>query len=76
MDIMNAIVNEYLYSLSEGNAGAISVMASISKNYEAECFDIYEKMSKHDIRGSDMWVLFKRFDKDIEKFVEYIKTLN
>lgn len=75
MEELKEIIQIYLYQLSEGNAGSISILRDIIINYPDECVEIMEKLDQHNIRGSDMWVLYKQFDKNTQKFIEHVKSL-
>jgi hypothetical protein len=74
-DVLQVLMRELLVNLSEGNPGAISVLRMMLDEYPEDTFEVSEKLVKHQIKGSDLWVLFKEKDKDIHQFVTYIKSL-
>ncbi len=75
-ELITTLLNHLLYDLSEGNPGAITVLKSLMKEAPEESFMILEKLEKHQIKGSDLWVLFKQNQQDIHTFVNYVKTLD
>ena len=74
-DVIQVLMRELLVNLSEGNPGAISVLRMMLDEYPEDIFEVSEKLVKHQIKGSDLWVLFKEKGKDIHPFVAYIKSL-
>lgn len=74
-DVIQVLMRELLVNLSEGNPGAISVLRMMLDEYPEDTFEVSEKLVKHQIKGSDLWLLFKEKDKDIHQFVTYIKSL-
>ncbi len=76
MEEFKELIHMYLYLLSEGNAGSISILRDIITNYPEDCGEVFEKLDKHDIRGSNMWVLYKQFDKNTSRFIEHVKSLS
>jgi hypothetical protein len=75
-DVLQELLKELLINLGEGNPGAISVLRMMLDEYPEETFEVTEKLVRHQIKGSDMWVLFKEKEKDIHKFVNHVKLLD
>ncbi len=75
-DVIEYLFRELLMDLGEGNSGAISVLRMILQEYPEDSFEITEKLVKHQIKGSDLWVLFKQNKQDIHTFVNHVKSLD
>lgn len=75
-DVLQTLLKELLINLSEGNPGAFTVLRMILDEYPEDTFEITEKLVKYQIKGSDMWVLFKEKSQDIHQFVTHIKSLD
>ncbi len=74
-ELMIQIIQSLLFEMSGGNPGAISVFHEIVSKYPNDLFDLIEKMRKHNIVGSHIWVLYKDHHKNIDEFVKYIQNL-
>ena len=75
-DVIEFLFKELLMDLGEGNSGALSVLRMMLNEYPEDSFEITEKLVKHQIKGSNMWVLFKEKGQDIHSFISYIKSLD
>lgn len=75
-DVLQALLKELLINLGEGNPGALSVLRMMLDEYPEDSFEITEKLVKYQIRGYDMWILFKEKSQDIHQFVTHIKSLD
>lgn len=75
-DVLQTLLKELLINLGEGNPGALTVLRMMLDEYAEDSFEITDKLVKHQIKGSDMWVLFKKNEQDIHKFVAHIKSLD
>ena len=58
--------------LCQGIPGAITVLANVLNEQPSCASMVYLKLAERKIVGSDIWVLFKKCDRDIDTF---IKTL-
>jgi hypothetical protein len=75
-DVIEYLFRELLIDLGEGNPGAISVLRMMLQEYPDDSFEITEKLVRHQIKGSDMWVLFKQKEQNIHTFVNHVKSLD
>ena len=75
-DVIQFLLNELIVDLGEGNPGGLSVLKMILNEFPEDSFEIIEKLVKHQIKGSNIWVLFKEKGQDIHSFISYIKSLN
>ncbi len=75
-DVIEYLFRELLIDLGEGNPGAISVLRMMLQEYPDDSFEITEKLVKHQIKGSNLWLLFKQNQQDIHTFVNYVKSLD
>ena len=75
-DVIEYLFRELLIDLGEGNPGAISVLRMMLQEYPDDSFEITQKLVRHQIKGSDMWVLFKQNQQDIHSFVNHVKSLD
>ena len=64
------LFQEMLY-VSDGNPGAIDVMGNLFKNYPSCISSILTLLKINNIRGSDIWVIYKLCNKNIDNFIEY-----
>lgn len=63
-----------IYTLSEGNPGAISVIATLMKDTDyLRYFDI---LLRHNITGSKLWIGYKYSDKSIDTLLKNLDPLN
>ncbi len=75
-DVIEYLFRELLIDLGEGNPGAISVLRMMLQEYPDDSFKITEKLVKHQIKGSDLWILFKQNQQNIHTFVNHVKSLD
>ena len=64
------LFQEMLY-LSDGNPGAIDVLGNLFKNYKSQISSILTLLKINNIRGSDIWVIYKLCNNNIDNFIEY-----
>jgi len=75
-DVIEYLFRELLIDLGEGNPGAISVLRMMLQEYPDDSFEITEKLVRHQIKGSDLWLLFKQNQQNIHTFVNHVKSLD
>jgi len=63
-------IQEILY-LSDGNTGAIVVMGNLLKKYPSLLSSIITLLKIHNIRGSDIWIIYKLCNNNIDDFIHY-----
>lgn len=61
---MVELIQIILFVMSAGNPGAISVLHELLSKYTDELFYIVEKMRKHNIIDYNIWVLYKKYNKN------------
>lgn len=62
-----------IFKVCEGNPGALSVMKQILDNYPNKIEIILQKLITHNIKGSDIWTIYKEECKqDINCFLIYV----
>lgn len=67
-------IMEDLVAMSEGNPGAVSVLAAILKDDDLGYITVLN-LDDMNIRGAQIWIGFKDVcDGDLEKFVEKVKS--
>lgn len=62
---------DIIINLASGNPGALSVIDIIIKNYPSQLISILTLLTKNNIRGSDIWIIYKLCNKDINLFINY-----
>lgn len=56
--------------IGNGNPGAITVLATIHREFADEFVFILDKLEQREIRGSDVWLMFKKdADQKMERFL-------
>lgn len=65
-------MDKFISDITKGNPGAFSVVTEASKKDVAWVFALYAYCDKTGIRGSDLWVKYKEFGKDIDKFLKHV----
>jgi hypothetical protein len=61
-----------IIAVSEGNPGALTVFQLLLERYPEKIELILDMLEKYNIRGSNLWVLYKQCHKDIAFFVSYV----
>ena len=63
-------IEKKIIFISNGNPGALNVMGEIMKSFgEKKMMEIINILISKNIVGSNIWVLYKESDKDINKFI-------
>ena len=65
-------MNQEIINISNGNPGTLSVFTHIIEYHPSSLSDIMLKFLRHNVKGSDIWILYKQSDKDIDKFVSFV----
>ncbi len=74
--IPNQIFMEYV-AITCGNPGALTVLTQILQqfpNFPIHAYQIFEKMKEMRLYDYHRWVKYKECDKDIHKFIEYVRN--
>lgn len=74
---MISLFNNDYAVIACGNPGALTVIAQILQqfpNFSIHAIEILEKMKELRLYDYHIWVKYKECDKDIHKFIEYVKN--
>ncbi len=75
-EIMIRMIQAILADMSGGNPGALTVLRELIVTYPSEFFMIVEKMKRHKIENYHIWLLYKKYEQQIDKFVAYVQELD
>ena len=62
---------DQLITLANGNPGALEVVAKLVQKYPDTYMTHAATLQVNNIRGADIWIIYKLCNKDIEKFINY-----
>lgn len=74
---MISLFNNDYSVIACGNPGALTVIAQVLQqfpNFPIQAIEILEKMKELRLYDYHIWVKYKECDKDIHKFIEYVKN--
>ncbi len=74
---MISLFNNDYSVIACGNPGALTVIAQVLQqfpNFPIHAIEILEKMKELRLYDYHIWVKYKECDKDIHKFIEYVKN--
>ena len=61
-----------LVNIANGNPGALQVMYELMKHNETKLPMILTLLNTNGIKGSDIWIIYKLCNKNIDNFVKHI----
>jgi hypothetical protein len=65
----------FAYAISEGNPGARSIVSMVMEKDISNVYLLAEFCHKTGLRGSNLWVEFKKYDKNVDKFLDHVKEV-
>lgn len=68
-------MNSFVYAVHQGNPGAMSIVHMAANESETWVFALMEYCNRTNIRGPDLWVKFKEFNKDTKKFLMHVNEV-
>ena len=77
---MTSLFNNDYAVIACGNPGALTVIVQILQilqqfpNFQINAIEIFEKMKELRLYDYHIWVKYKECDKDIHKFIDYVKN--
>lgn len=64
-------MNELIVNYCNGNPGALSVFKLVIETFPQELENLILKLEQYNIKGSDIWIIYKECNKDISEFLSY-----
>lgn len=71
--MLDALLQRVLHT-GNGNPGAITVLATVRRDFPDEFVFILDKLEQREIRGSDIWLIYKEeCEQSIERFLMFFR---
>ena len=71
---LDKVTRDRIIANADGNPGATKVLTAIASN-TVDWEHIFDKLENADIRGSEIWVLYKDINKEnVESTISYIRN--
>jgi hypothetical protein len=66
-----SIMDQNILHIVDGNPGAMEVIIKLVQQYPDKVESILSLLQVHHIRGSQIWMMYKSCNKNIDQFVAY-----
>jgi hypothetical protein len=60
-----------IIDIADGNPGALEVMGRLLNKHRIQLTSLLPILQEHNIKGSDIWVIYKLCKKNLDQFVVY-----